>query len=173
MGRMIDHKHARQPRQREDRTPMAKTDYYPIFCSACRIVVLCPVIRAWGVEDTLQPPPPPWIDSDSDYFCSTECKEKGPAETVREHISAHVDFERGAAVSPERQRGRWDALMGYDCIGHRPEYVKGHGEGMDVRAIVDAARAKLEQDRGQIASMPGGSGHSDPLGSSNPPGSPK
>lgn len=93
-------------------------------------------------------------------FCSAECMEKGIPQPVREPVQGHVTFERGAPhASPERQRGRLDALWGYDCIGHRPEYVKGHGEGMAVRPIIEAAQKELEkltQDRGQPAPMTGG-----------------
>lgn len=112
--------------------------HVPIFCEACRTVLLIP-----NDHISLELPPFPWRFAEG-YFCSDECEAKGPAKPARERVEAHVDFERGSQPHPERHRGRMDALLGYDCAGHRPHYVKGHGEGMEVRKIVEAAIEELK-----------------------------
>lgn len=142
MGRMIDHKHT--PRRKEPTVPnYLKPRFEPIFCRACRIVILCPI----GWNDRITPPPAPWIAPGPEahgFFCSEECKQKGlPIPARQPAPSAHIDWERGSKPSPDRQLGREDALTGFDCIGHRPEYVKGHGEGMAMRDILFAAVEKL------------------------------
>lgn len=132
-----------RPHGRPSMKDATVTKYATIFCSACRITVMCPIDR----DGNLAGSPSHWLDAEPDYFCSPTCKEKGPAEPVRDRVEAHVDFERGTAPNPDRRRGRLDALLGYDCIGTLPAYVKGHGEGMAVRKTIEAAITEMQKDR--------------------------
>lgn len=139
MGRMIDHKHRTIPRGKT--APMAKTSYAHVFCAACRIVILCPL--GWNGE--LAKKPEGWVEIDHAFFCSADCYDKGEAKPVRERAQiAHV---RMAPMSPDEQRGFNDALLGFDCVGHRPGYVKGHANGRAVYAMVAEAAKKLEEGR--------------------------
>lgn len=153
--------------------------YAPIFCGACRVSVLCPT-----KDGKITHIPSTWLIDDPDAaifhtFCSEECKEKGLPKQIRPPLEAHVDFERGGPrPSPDRQRGRLDALLGYDCAGYRPDYVKGYGEGMAIRPIIEAAQIELEKlsrDRGEPAAMTGGDNKAadPPVAAGAPPVSPK
>lgn len=92
-------------------------------------------------SNAVGPPPIPRIM----WFCSNECLQKGGALPVRAPApDAHIDWARGQQVSHERQCGRTDALLGFDCIGSRPDYVKGHAEGMAMRAMLIEAVKQFE-----------------------------
>lgn len=113
--------------------------HHPVFCSACRIVVLCPWDRGRLIH-----PPEPWVIVGEDLFCSAGCQEKGPAQPVRERANyAHIRVPKD--LNPNQNRGFFDALLGYDCIGALPSYVKGHGEGMKTRAIIEEAQRELSK----------------------------
>lgn len=128
------------------RRGVGQMSYAPVFCAACRIMVLCPV-----KDGKITHIPSSWMtDGGAEIyhvFCSTECRDKGVPKPVRPAVQAHVDFERGEKVHPDRERGRIDALLGYDCIGHRPEYVRGHSEGMEVRKIIEATIEKIGESQ--------------------------
>lgn len=120
---------------------MPKAKYAHVFCSACRMVILCP-IDAWSEKVTH---PPGWIETADEFFCSADCQKKGPAVPVRDRAPiAHIRME---PMTPDEQRGFNDALLGYDCVGHRPNYVHGHANGMSMRAVIEAAVKKLEESQ--------------------------
>lgn len=116
-----------------------------VFCSACRSVILVPLNRD-GTDLAMQPPTP-WVHDDPHHYCTAECQAKGPAEPVRERAQA-VHIRMAHDLNPDHRRGFNDALLGYDCVGIRPHYIKGHAEGMAVREVIDAAVAELGKNRG-------------------------
>lgn len=145
-------KHKTRPHGRAGKSEtMAKHD--AIFCAACRNMILVPV-QFDGMGNPIRiAPGDPWRKTEhvttttkwTAWFCSVDCHDKGEALPARDPAPpAHIDWARGQEVSVERARGRADALLGFDCIGSRPDYVKGHAEGMAMRAMLIEAVKQFE-----------------------------
>lgn len=116
--------------------------HYPAFCAACRTMVLIDYkasaehIRPWrwAADGT----------AEGVMFCSDECEHKGAAKPARDRAPvAHIRLER--SIKPEQRRGFEDAIAGFDCIGTNPSYVKGHGEGMKARDLIEEMVNDLEK----------------------------
>lgn len=103
------------------------------FCCRCRAQLVI----------TGDMPPAPWIVRD-DYaaFCSESCAEQGVPKAVRPHLPVQIMIPEGAPVY--EIVGAYDALHGYDVLcWSNPDYVRGHGNGMETRPIIEASMAML------------------------------
>lgn len=112
----------------------------PIHCEACRVILLVPALG----RVTL---PLSWIVEGHEatdrrwFYCSEECRQKGRPTPVRPAIMAFLDFDRDK--TEEFKLGAEDALNGFDCIGSRSDYVKGHAAGMKLRQSIEGMQNEI------------------------------
>jgi hypothetical protein len=76
-------------------------------------------------------------------FCGETCSKKGPPDKVREALTAHVSYRRGAPAL--ELLGMFDAVNGYDALSANPDYLLGHKNGMGIRPVIEEAQKQLAE----------------------------
>jgi hypothetical protein len=103
--------------------------YTTINCCACHRSLMVPEGAA-GQSKTLCEAK--WRFQDGRGYCSDACAMNGPAERIREEITASYG-QWGKGATPDYITGCHAALAGFDVLNDAPDYIKGHALGMSLR----------------------------------------